>query len=155
ESVQPRSSVTQMCARLLMEQPERAGEVAAAIEEYRRVLTGANGPESGSMAEPLRLRVEMERGHQQWEKAEASAQELLELQERLSGSTSEAYLGDLQNLARLYEAAGDTARAVALLRKAVGIADLNATPNTAWLRSTTRMEAAMALARLGQFDEAE
>jgi hypothetical protein len=42
-----------------------------------------------------------------------------------------------------------------LLGKAVGIADLNATPNNAWLRSTTRMEAAMALARLGRFDEAE
>jgi hypothetical protein len=42
-----------------------------------------------------------------------------------------------------------------LLRKAIGIADLNATPNNAWLRSATRMEAAMALARLGQFDEAE
>ena len=155
ESAQPLIAVTQMYARFLMEQPERAGEVAAAIEEYRRVLTDANGPESGSMTEPLRLRLEMERGQEQWEKAEASARELLELQERLSGSTSEAYLGELQNLARLYEAAGDTARAVVLLRKAVGIADLNATPNNAWLRSATRMEAAMAMARLGQFDDAE
>ena len=96
-------------------QPARAGEMAAAIDEYRRVLTDANGPESGSMAEPLRLRMEMERGHGQWEKAEASARELLELQEWLSGSTSETYLGELQNLARLYEAAGDTAHAVVLL----------------------------------------
>ncbi len=63
ESAQPLIAVTQMYARFLMEQPERAGEVAAAIEEYRRVLTDANGPESGSMTEPLRLRLEMERGH--------------------------------------------------------------------------------------------
>ncbi len=155
ETVQPLIAVTQMYARFLMEQPERADEAAGAIEAYRRVLTDANGAESGSMAEPLHLRMEMERGHGQWEKAEASARELLELQERLSGNTSEAYLGELQNVARLYEAAGDTGRAVVLLRRAVGIADLNATPNNAWLRSTTRMEAAMALARLGQFDEAE
>jgi tetratricopeptide (TPR) repeat protein len=155
ETVQPLIAVTQMYARFLMEQPERADEAAGAIESYRRVLTDANGAESGSMAEPLHLRMEMERGHGQWEKAEASGRELLELQERLSGNTSEAYLGELQNLARLYEAAGETARAVLLLRKAVGIADLNTTPNNAWLRSATRMEAAMALARLGQFDEAE
>ena len=155
ESTQPLIMVTQMYARFLMEQPERAGEVAAAIEEYRGVLTEANGPESGSMTEPLRLRLEMQQGQGQWEKAGASARELLELQEQLSGSTSQAYLNDLQNLARSYEAAGDTARAVVLMRKAVGIADLHTTPNDAWLRSATRMEAAMALARLRQFDEAE
>jgi tetratricopeptide (TPR) repeat protein len=155
ENLQPLIAVTQMYARFLMDQPERTGEAAAAIEEYGRVLTDANGPESASMAEPLRLRIEFERARGEWENAEASARELLELQESFSGNTSDAYLGDLQNMARLYEAAGDTAHAAVLLRKAIGIADLNATPNNAWLRSATRMEAAMALARLGQFDEAE
>jgi Flp pilus assembly protein TadD len=55
----------------------------------------------------------------------------------------------------LYEAAGDSARAVALFRKAVTIADLLDTPNNDWRRSQTRMEAALALARRDQFDEAE
>jgi tetratricopeptide (TPR) repeat protein len=97
----------------------------------------------------------LERRHSQWEKADASARELLKLQERLSGNTSEPYLGDLQTAARMYEAAGDTARAVPLLRQAVTIADLLGTPNNDGFRSQTRMDAALALARLGQFDEAE
>ena len=155
ENLQPRIAVTQMYVRFLMDQPERTGEAAAAIEEYGRVLRDANGPESASMAEPLRLRIELGRARGEWERAEVSARALLELQESLSGNTSDAYLTDLQNVARLYEAAGDTPQAAVLLGKAVGIADLNATPNNAWLRSTTRMEAAMALARLGRFDEAE
>jgi len=49
----------------------------------------------------------------------------------------------------------DSVRALPLRRKTVTIADLLATPNNAWLRSQTRMDVALALARLGQFDEAE
>jgi Flp pilus assembly protein TadD len=77
------------------------------------------------------------------------------LQESLSGDTSEPYLGDLQTAARMYEAAGDSARALPLFRKAITIADSLAVPNNDWRRSQARMDAALALARLGQFDEAE
>jgi tetratricopeptide (TPR) repeat protein len=76
------------------------------------------------------------------------------LQESLSGNTSDPYLTDLQNVARMYEAAGDAARTLSVLRKAVAVADLLATPNDDWRRSQTRMDAALALARMGQFDEA-
>jgi tetratricopeptide (TPR) repeat protein len=155
EGMQPLIAATQNYARFLMNQPDRLGEVPAAIEQVRRVLTGANGPDSGSLAEPLRMGIEFERGHSQWEKADVSVRELLELQESLSGNTSDPYLGDLQNAARVYEAAGASIRALALFRKAVTIADLLDTPNNGWRRSQTRMEAAFALARQGQFDEAE
>jgi len=154
DSMQPLIAVTRSYAQFLINQPDRWGEVAAAIERYRSVLTDANGPDSGSLAEPLRMRLASEHARSQWEKADASARELLELQESLSGNTSEPYLGDLQTVARVYEAAGDSARALPLLRKAVVLADLHAAPND-WRRSETRMEVAMALARLGQFDEAE
>jgi tetratricopeptide (TPR) repeat protein len=77
------------------------------------------------------------------------------LQESLSGNTSEPYLGDLQTAARVYQTAGDYARALPLFRKAITIADLLATPNNDWHRSQTRMDAAMVLALSGQFDEAE
>src|SRR5207245_2907899 len=100
-------------------------------------------------------RIEFERSHSQWEKAEASVQELLKLQERLSGNTSEPYLGDLQIAARVDEAAGDSVRALPLLRQAVTIADLLGKPDNNERRSQTRMDAALAQARLGQFDEAE
>jgi tetratricopeptide (TPR) repeat protein len=155
DNMQPLIAVTRNYARFLMSQPDRLGEVPAAIEQVRRVLIETNGPDSGSLAEPLRMKIEFERAHSQWQRADASARELLELQESLSGDTSDPYLGDLQNAARLYEAAGDSARAVALFRKAVTIADLLDTPNNDWRRSQTRMEAALALARRDQFDEAE
>jgi tetratricopeptide (TPR) repeat protein len=155
DNMQPLIAVTQNYARFLINQPDRLGEVPAAIEQYRRVLTEANGPDSSSLAEPLRMKLDFERSHSLWERADASARELLELQESLSGNTSDPYLGDLQTAARMYEAAGDSVRELALLRKAVTIADLLATPNNDWRRPQIRMEAARALARLGQFDEAE
>jgi tetratricopeptide (TPR) repeat protein len=153
-NVQPLLGVTQNYARFLMSQPDRQGEAPAAIEQYRRALTDANGPESAGLSEPLRMRMELESSRSQWENADASARQLLELQESLSGNTSDPYLTDLQNVARMYEAAGDAARTLSVLRKAVAVADLLATPNDDWRRSQTRMDAALALARMGQFDEA-
>lgn len=78
------------------------------------------------------------------------------LQESLdrSGNTSGPYLGDLVAAAQLYQASGKGARALPLLRKAIAVADLVATPNDP-SPAETRMDAALALARLGEFDEAE
>ena len=140
---------------LALSQPDRLSDVPAAIEQYRIVLTDANGPESASLAEPLRLKIEFELSQSQWEKAEASARELLELQESFSGNTSEPYFGDLQTAARVYQAAGDSLRALPLHRQAVTIADLLATSNNDGRRAQTRMDVALLLAQLGQFDEAE
>jgi hypothetical protein len=154
DSIQPLIAATQNYARFLMSQPGRLGEVPAAIDQYRSVLTDANGPESASLAEPLRLKIEFALSQSEWERAAASAQELLELQESLSGNTSEPYLGDLWTAARVYEAAGDSLRALPLRRQAVAIADLLATSNNDWHRAQTRMDLALALAQLGQFDEA-
>jgi tetratricopeptide (TPR) repeat protein len=155
DSMQPLIGATQSYAGFLIGQPDRLSEVPAAIERYRRVLIDANGPDSGSLAEPLRMIIDFERSHLQWEKADASARELLELQESLSGNTSEPYLRDLQSAAQVYDAAGDADRALPLRRKAITVAELLATPNTEWRRAETRMDAALALARLGQFEEAE
>jgi hypothetical protein len=155
DNTQPLIAVTQSYARFLMSQPDRLGDVPAAIEQYRSVLTDAYGPESASLAEPERLKIEFTLSQSQWERAEASARELLELQESLSGNTSEPYLGDLQTAARAYEAAGDSLRALPLRRRAVTIADLLATSNKDWRRAQTRMDVALLLAQLGQFDEAE
>jgi len=155
DSMQPLIEVTQSYPSFLMGQPDRLSEVSAAIERYRQVLIDANGPDSASLAEPLRMKIDFERSHLQWEKADASARELLELQESLSGNTSEPYLRDLQTAPQVYDAAGDSDRALPLRRKAITVADLLATPNIDWRRAETRMDAALALARLGQFEEAE
>jgi len=155
DNTQPLIAVTQSYVRFLMSQPDRLGDVLAAIEQYRSVLTDANGLESASLAERVRLKIDFALSQSQWESAEASARELLELQESLSGNTSEPYLGDLQTAARAYEAAGDSLRALPLRRRAVTIADLLATSNKDWRRAQTRMDVALLLAQLGQFDEAE
>ena len=78
-----------------------------------------------------------------------------QLQESVSGNTSEAYLGDLQTAARMYEAAGDLNRALPMFRRAVALSDLLDAPRDTWRRPQTRIDAALALARTGQFDEAE
>ena len=153
DNTQPLIAVTQSYVRFLMSQPDRLGDVPAAIEQYRSVLTDANGLESASLAEPVRLKIDFALSQSQWESAEASARELLELQESLSGNSSEPYLGDLQTAARAYQAA-DSLRALLLRRRAVTIADLLATSNKDWRRAQTRMDVALLLAQLGQFDEA-
>jgi len=155
ESIQPMIGVSQSYARFLMSQPGRASEAPNAFERYRSVLADANGPDSATATEPLRLRLEFERGQSQWQKAEGSARDLLELQESLSGNTSEPYLNDLQSAALVYRSAGDSAGALPLLRKAVTIADLVSSSNNDWRRSQIRMDTALVLASLGQFDEAE
>jgi tetratricopeptide (TPR) repeat protein len=155
DRMQTLTAAAQSYANFLSSQPDRLADVPAAIEQYRRVLTDANGPDSASLAEPVRMTLQFEQSHSQWDKADASARELLELQESLSGNTSEHYLADLQSVARMYESAGDSVRALALFRKAIPIADLLVPHTNDWNRSQTRMETALVLARLGQFDEAE
>ena len=154
DNPQPLIAITQSYARFLMSQPDRLGEVPAAIEQYRSVLTDANGLESASLAEPVRLKIDFALSQSQWERAAGSVRDLLQLQESLTGNTSEPYLGDLQIAARVYQGAGDSLRALALRRQAVTIADLHASSDD-WRRAQTRMDVALLLAQLGQFDEAE
>lgn len=150
-------TVRQAYARFVMAQPARAGDVAAAIESYRAALEDANGADSGSLAEPVRLRLEFAREQSQWQTADSAGRELLDLQESLSGNTSEAYLNDLMAVANTYDAQADYARALPLRRRALELADLHAAQNPAlvWRRVNTRMELARTLAQMGQKDEAE
>jgi tetratricopeptide (TPR) repeat protein len=154
DNMQPLLAATQSYVRFLMNQPDRLAEVPAAIEKYRDSLTDANGPESASLAEPPHLQIELALSQQQWQKAEDSSRELLELQESLTGNTSTPYLEHLQTAAHVYWAAGDELRALPLRRQAVTIADLLATSNHDGRRAQTRMDVALLLAQLGQFDEA-
>jgi len=154
-TMQPLIAVSRSYVGFLRNQPERLGEAPAAIERHRRVLVEANGLDSATLAEPLRMSIDLARAGSAWPQAEGLARELLELQESLSGPTSEPYLADLQIAARVCMVAGDYARALPLFRGAITIADLLATPKNGWHRAETRIDTAYTLARLGQFDEAE
>lgn len=151
---QPLINATSSYATFLANQAGREGDVPAAIEQYRRVLLEANGPESATLLDPLRTKISFERLHAQWPQVEASVRELLDLQQSLSGNTSQQYLRDLQLAARTREAAGDQANALATSRKTIPISDLLAR-NDDGRQAQTRMDTAMLLARMGQFEEAE
>jgi hypothetical protein len=101
--LRPLLAVTANYVNFLRDQEDRLGEVPAAIEQYRRVLIEADGPDSGSLTKPLRMSIEFAHTRSQWSQADASARELLALQESLSGNTSEPYLGDLQLAARMHK----------------------------------------------------
>lgn len=154
--VQPMIQAAQSYVQYLIGRPDRAADVPAAIERYRAILIEANGPESARMLEVLRTTIQFERTHSETDRAIASAQELLRLQESFSGNTSEFYLNDLQFAAGVYQSTGDAAGALPLLRRAVTIADAIAFPPQGdYRRASTRMALAQVLAVLHQFDEAE
>lgn len=153
DSVQPMLTVAQNYVHFLT-QHDRGGEVAAAVERYQKLLAAAHGPSSGHLTEPLQMTIQFERYHGSPKRALLAAQDLLTLQESLSGSTSEPYLHNLQQVAELYEANEDSARSILMRRQAIGIADLVYRSNDTQ-RAYPRMSLAMHLAQHKEFDEAE
>jgi hypothetical protein len=81
-------------------------------------------------------------------------EELLALEESLSGPTSTPYLHVAQTVANVYQSSGKMDRALALHRQIVAIAD-RSLPASDAQRGFLRMNAAMAFAMARQFDEAE
>lgn len=153
DTMQPLLNVLQSYTRFLMQQ-RRWSEVPTALERYRNALTSTRGSGTGWLEEVLQLTVEFERARGSQERVVTAAQELLALEESLTGRTSEAYLHAAERLAEAYQATGDSGAELPLRLQAVAIADLVATANDG-RRAFTRINAAMALARQGQFDEAE
>ena len=83
-----------------------------------------------------------------------TAEELLAFEESLSGTTSAPYMRAAQTAAGVYQSSGNPARALALHRQIVAIADLTLSSNDAQ-RGFVRITAAFAFANARQFDEAE
>lgn len=154
-SMLPMINVARSYVQYLTYQPDRSGEALAAIDQFRRILIDANGADSGTLIEPIAMRIQLGRSHPQFDQSAAAVRDLLELQESLSGKTSDAYFSDLNTAGSVYQASGDWTRAVALYRQTIGIADLKPDPAYNWRRAQARMATALALAHMGQFDEAE
>ena len=154
ENLQPILNVAQYYARFLMNQKDRQSDAPEAIDRYRKLLMTAHGAATGHLQDPLEMTIDFERSHGSPKEALLAAQDLLALEESLSGATSEPYLHAVQTLASLYETGGDNQRAIHLLRQAVVIGDL-ALPFNDARRGNTRTHLAFALTREKQFDEAE
>ena len=142
------------CSASPVSRRTRLAEAPAAIERYRTLVIAAHGAESGNLGDALRMTLDFERARHSPPISLTPAEDLLALEESLSGATSEPYLRALQTVAQVYDYNGDRERALPLRRQMVAIADrvFNASDPQ---RGMIRTEAAQALAALGQFDEAE
>ena len=132
---------------------QRWGEFEQVVERYSATLTAARGAGTGLLEDSLRLRA----GYlypDRLRDALAASQELVALEESLGGATSEPYLRAIETLADAMEATGDRCGALPLHRRIVAISDLVYAVNDS-RRATFRINAAVAYAREGQFDEAE
>ena len=153
DTVTPLSNALPNYARFLMEQ-RRWNEVPAVIERYSGLVSNARGSTSGAMEDVQRLTMDYEHSRRSVAGALAAAQEVIRLEESLSGDTSAPYLQAAGTLAGLYEQSGDPGRAIALHKQMIAISDL-VFPAKDLQRASLRMSAAMTLARVKQFDEAE
>ena len=144
----------QQYARFLTNQKDRLGDAALAIDRYRESVTASQGAETNAMVPVQQLRIELARAKGAPEEAARAAEEMLALEESLSGDTSAPYLTTAQTVAEVFRGSGKTDRALPLYRQIAAIADLSIPANDA-RRGFVRMNAAMALASAGQFDEAE
>jgi tetratricopeptide (TPR) repeat protein len=153
DAVQPLLTVMQNYPRFLMQQNSRWEEVPDAIDRYRTTLITARGADTGWLEDVVRLTIDFERQRGSLEMALPAAQNLVALEESLDGNTSEPYLHALETLADIYVAT-DPGRTLALRRQTVVIGDLVYSANDT-RRGFTRINAALALAQQGQFEEAE
>jgi len=139
---------------LIAHKKDRSGDVPAAIERFRSAAVAAHGAKSEAAADALRFRIAFEQTRESPEQALASSKDLLDLEESLSGPIHQRYLDAMEQHAQLYESVHDRKSQIEALRQAVSIADkLYVSPN--FRNGNLRMTAAFALAREGQFEEAE
>jgi tetratricopeptide (TPR) repeat protein len=153
ESPQALMNVLQNYSRFA-KSPDQASKALAAIQRYRDSAIITHGAISGPVVDALRLTMQFERMHGSPQKVITAAEDLVSLQESLSGNTSEPYLRAAEDLAREYQSNGDPERAIPIFRRNVAIADLVYRTADA-RRAHTRITAATALAQQRQFDEAE
>jgi tetratricopeptide (TPR) repeat protein len=136
-----------------LENQRRWGEFDQAVDRYGATLTAMRGAGTGWLEDALRLRATIYRPERERD-ALAGSQDLVALEESLSGVTSEPYLRATDTLASAMEAAADPGGALPLRRKSVTIADLVYAVNDP-RRARVRVTAAMAYANERHFDEAE
>jgi tetratricopeptide (TPR) repeat protein len=133
---------------------QRWSELEQTLERYRATLTAARGEGTGWMEDVLRPQADSPYASEGRQNALAASQELVKLEESLSGDTSEPYLNAVQTLANAMEFNGERAGALPLRKRAVTIADLVYSSNDS-RRATVHINAAMAYATAGQFAEAD
>jgi hypothetical protein len=150
DAPQPVINATGQYARFLFSQRDRWSEVPNVLERYRNLQIAAHGADTTHGKEALQLALDFERRRNNPGAALRVAQDMLALEESLSGKTSQPYLNALQTLAHASDP--DSALTIYLQRVAIADAAFSARDE---IRAYTRVDAAQALARHRRFDEAE
>jgi len=113
----------------------------------------SQGAETSELEQVIHLRIDFARARAAQAEAVQGAEELLALEESLSGTTSLAYMRAAQTAANVYQSSGNLERALALHRQIIAIADMTLANEPE--RGSVRINAAFALANARQFEEAE
>ena len=150
----PLLNTLQNYARALFSQRDRWSEVPQVLERYRTAQIAAHGAESGAARDVLQLTLEFQRLTNSRAAAVRSADELLNLEASLSGTTSEPYLSALRSAGDTQEQSGNLEAALSAYARRVEIADTAFSPEDE-IRCYVRTDAAALLERHGKFDEAE
>ncbi|HXA52938.1 MAG TPA: hypothetical protein VNV86_21625 [Candidatus Acidoferrum sp.] len=154
DTLLPILHVTREHARFLAEWPDRIPSARAAIARYRDLLITAHGPGSAELATVLRMTIEFEQDHDAPKAAAAAAEELLVLAAAINGPDGVGNLTSIQTAAGLYEMQGNAPRVRALHQRAIAIADAGYSPYD-YRPAGVRIQAAFAMAHLGDFADAE
>uniref|UniRef100_Q029M5 Tetratricopeptide TPR_4 n=1 Tax=Solibacter usitatus (strain Ellin6076) TaxID=234267 RepID=Q029M5_SOLUE len=148
ESIQPLLNLLSGRLTALIGDPKRRGEARSEVERYRELLIAAHGADSGMQEAALRVAIELGRP------SVIPALDLVAFEETVNGGTSEPYAEALGALAGVHEGNQDWEAAAKVRRRIVQLGDLLYPANDAQ-RGQMRVDLALALANLGQFEEAE
>jgi hypothetical protein len=153
DSLVPLLNLEQSRAGGLIQDPLRRGEARLWIDRYRELLVAARGSDSGTLAEPMRMSLQLEQARPAPVSA-VPALDLVAFEEGVNGGTSEPFLEALGALAETYQMNQEWDRVAGVRRRMVQIGDL-AYEDGDVRRGQTRAELAMALAQMGRFVVAE
>jgi hypothetical protein len=151
DTMRPLLDVLRQRADFLIAHQEWA-DAEPAVDRYRAAVLAASGPDSGRAQDALQMTIRLEKGREAWPRAIIEAQDLVANEARFNGTANSEYYHALGTAADVYEASGNLAAALTLMRRQVEVADQ---VFAASQRACTRVNESNLLARGGQFDEAE
>jgi hypothetical protein len=154
DNLNPLIQARQQYIRFLMGQSDRWSDVSLAIDRFQDSVTAGLGADTDAAVQVQNFRIQIAQLKGNSEEATQKAEELLALEESLSGTTSARYKTALQTAAGAYQTSGKLDRALPLESQIVAIADLTLTVNDPQ-RAFLRMSAAIVFASARQFEEAE
>jgi tetratricopeptide (TPR) repeat protein len=151
---QPLLRAAEECLRFLISDENRRSEAPVVLDRLRYLQADAHGAGTQHVRQLLEFQLQLESARRAPAAELRIAQDLVEMEESLSGPTSVRYLEALHVLAVRRDANGDTDGALALHLRRIRIAD-EAFSNREVMPANVRIDAAHFLAHYRKHDEAD